>query len=90
MYSVCFDNYILVMQGRTGVMICAYMLHKKLSATPDEAMATYAEKRTMDEKVRKLLLPITRFLNSSLVIIQITHFIIGSNSSIFVNNFERI
>ncbi|XP_071808631.1 phosphatidylinositol 3,4,5-trisphosphate 3-phosphatase and dual-specificity protein phosphatase PTEN-like [Asterias amurensis] len=37
-------------KGRTGVMICAYMLHRQLYKTADAAQAHYASARTMNGK----------------------------------------
>ncbi len=37
-------------EGRTGVMICAYMLHRQLYKTADAAQAHYASARTMNGK----------------------------------------
>lgn len=33
-------------KGRTGVMICAYLLHAKLAGTAAEAMSIYAQQRS--------------------------------------------
>ncbi|EDW64552.2 phosphatidylinositol 3,4,5-trisphosphate 3-phosphatase and dual-specificity protein phosphatase PTEN isoform X2 [Drosophila virilis] len=37
-------------KGRTGTMICAYLVHSKLKKTADDALAYYDEKRTKDRK----------------------------------------
>merc|ERR1719309_361344 len=37
-------------KGRTGLMICAYLLHCRHSRTAEEVLSFYATKRTMDEK----------------------------------------
>ncbi|GLJ59391.1 hypothetical protein SUGI_1507140 [Cryptomeria japonica] len=37
-------------KGRTGVMICAYMLHKSLVADSTTALNYYGEKRTHDNR----------------------------------------
>ncbi|XP_034471742.1 phosphatidylinositol 3,4,5-trisphosphate 3-phosphatase and dual-specificity protein phosphatase PTEN isoform X3 [Drosophila innubila] len=37
-------------KGRTGTMICAYLVHCRFKRTADEALAWYDEKRTKDRK----------------------------------------
>ncbi|XP_013773015.1 phosphatidylinositol 3,4,5-trisphosphate 3-phosphatase and dual-specificity protein phosphatase PTEN-like isoform X1 [Limulus polyphemus] len=37
-------------KGRTGVMICAYLLHKQICATPEESLFCYGQARTHDQK----------------------------------------
>ncbi|KAH8263282.1 hypothetical protein KR044_006881, partial [Drosophila immigrans] len=37
-------------KGRTGTMICAYLVHCRFKKTADEALAWYDEKRTKDRK----------------------------------------
>ena len=43
--------HIYTIQGRTGVMICAYLLHDKLFDTSKEALKFYGEARTQNAKV---------------------------------------
>lgn len=38
-------------QGRTGLMICCYILHRSLQETADEALKHYGQTRTHDTKV---------------------------------------
>lgn len=42
----------LYSQGRTGVMVCCYMLHSKQFPTANEALNYYGQMRTLDTKVR--------------------------------------
>ncbi|XP_022238857.1 phosphatidylinositol 3,4,5-trisphosphate 3-phosphatase and dual-specificity protein phosphatase PTEN-like isoform X1 [Limulus polyphemus] len=37
-------------KGRTGVMVCAYLLHKQICSTPEDAMIMYGQARTLDQK----------------------------------------
>ncbi|GIZ04125.1 hypothetical protein CEXT_13522 [Caerostris extrusa] len=37
-------------KGRTGVMICAYLLHKRIHATSEEALKYYGNARTHNQK----------------------------------------
>lgn len=38
-------------KGRTGLIICCYLLYSKTCATTDEALKLYGEKRTKNGKV---------------------------------------
>ena len=38
-------------KGRTGVMICCYLIFSGLCKNTDEAINLYAEKRTLNKKV---------------------------------------
>lgn len=42
------------MQGRTGVMISAYILHDKVFDNAKDALTYYGEARTQDYKVNRL------------------------------------
>ena len=45
-------SVFLLLQGRTGVMICAYMLHDKLFDTAKDVLRFYEEARTQNATVR--------------------------------------
>ena len=52
------------LQGRTGVMICAYLLHSGLVVDPEAALQLYSMARTMDEKVWKFSVHLSLALSS--------------------------
>lgn len=43
--------YIEPLQGRTGLMICCYILHRGWAENADEALKHYGQTRTHDTKV---------------------------------------
>jgi hypothetical protein len=51
LYSYNFNCTFLYSQGRTGVMVCCYMLHSKQFPTANEALNFYGQMRTHDRKV---------------------------------------
>ncbi|KAG1680447.1 Phosphatidylinositol 3,4,5-trisphosphate 3-phosphatase and dual-specificity protein phosphatase PTEN [Nymphon striatum] len=42
--------YMFLLQGRTGVMICAYMLHKQIKEGPQDALNYYGDIRTHNQQ----------------------------------------
>ena len=44
---VCIDS----LQGRTGLMICCYILHRGWAENADDALKHYGQTRTQDSKV---------------------------------------
>lgn len=42
-------------KGRTGVMICCYLIFSGLCKTAEEAMSHYSKVRTMDNKVNNII-----------------------------------
>jgi hypothetical protein len=46
------ENLFLHFQGRTGLMICAYLVYSRECGEPITAIRTYGEKRTKNGKVK--------------------------------------
>ena len=47
----CVLRSVYAWQGRTGVMICCYLLHSRQFTDAEAALQLYSSARTMDEKV---------------------------------------
>lgn len=46
-----FSINVHLLQGRTGVMVSCYMLHRKLFPSAEKALSYYGSQRTTDRKV---------------------------------------